>query len=180
MLTLPDVVNSAKDDSSDHITRVSSWLMPRFYGRDTTVYVSNITFSNQRFSNCNPTVNAEFVKLTLVSFCGNMVFKMNIHFCCHLCCSSAVIFRNNPSQCTTISVSAYFRPFFLFADVVFPWFVYADITLETVAALDIPKNVQFLSQMLQLNAHQRSVLFQNRISLPFSNSFARTIIRHNH
>jgi hypothetical protein len=37
-------------------------------------------------------------------------------------------------------VTADFRPVFLFADVVFPWFVYADITLETVA-LDTPNNV---------------------------------------
>jgi hypothetical protein len=53
--------------------------------------------------------------------------------------------------------------------------VYADITVETVA-LDAPNNVTVLSQMLQLNTHQRSVLFQNRTSLPFSDSFTRTII----
>jgi hypothetical protein len=51
--------------------------------------------------------------------------------------------------------------------------VYAYITLETVA-LDTPNNLQFLSQMLQLNTHQRSVRFQNPISLPFSHSFTRT------
>jgi hypothetical protein len=33
-----------------------------------------ITFSNQRFSNCSPTVDAGFVKLTSDSFCGNRVF----------------------------------------------------------------------------------------------------------
>jgi hypothetical protein len=47
----------------------------------------SITFSNQRFSNCSPTVDVGFVKLTSDSFCGNRVFKMNIQFCCHLCCS---------------------------------------------------------------------------------------------
>jgi hypothetical protein len=38
---------------------------------------------------------------------------------------------------------------------------------------------QFLSQMLQLNSHQQSVLFQNQTSLPFSDSFTRTVIQHN-
>jgi hypothetical protein len=44
--------------------------------------------------------------------------------------------------------------------------MYDDITLETVA-VDTPNNVAVLSQMLQLNPYQRSVLFQNRTSLPF-------------
>jgi hypothetical protein len=39
---------------------------------------------------------------------------------------------------------------------------------------------QFLSQMLQLNAYQRSVLFQNRKSLPFFDSFTRSVTQHNH
>jgi hypothetical protein len=38
------------------------------------------------------------------------------------------------------SVTVDFYLLFCFADVVFPWFVYADITLETVA-LDTPNNV---------------------------------------
>jgi hypothetical protein len=63
----------------------------------------SITLSNQRFSNRCPTVNVGFVKLASDSFCGNMVLKMNIRFCCHLCCSSSLIFRNNPSHCTRIS-----------------------------------------------------------------------------
>jgi hypothetical protein len=41
---LPDVGNSMKDDSSDHITSVSSCLMSRFYGRDTIVYASEYDF----------------------------------------------------------------------------------------------------------------------------------------
>jgi hypothetical protein len=39
---------------------------------------------------------------------------------------------------------------------------------------------QFLSEMFQLNAHQPSVLFQNRTSLPFSDSFTQTVIQHKH
>jgi hypothetical protein len=57
----------------------------------------SITFSNQRLSKCSPTTDVGFVKL-----CGNRAFKMNIQFCCHLCCSTCAIFRNSP-QCTTIS-----------------------------------------------------------------------------
>jgi hypothetical protein len=59
----------------------------------------SITLSNQRFSNCSPIVDVGFVKLKLATLCGNRVFKMNINFCCPLCCSS----RNSPPQCTTIS-----------------------------------------------------------------------------
>jgi hypothetical protein len=55
--------------------------------------------------------------------------------------------------------------------------VYADITLEA-GALDIPNNVQFFSQMPQLNTHQRSIL--NQTSLPFSSSFTWTVTQHNH
>jgi hypothetical protein len=59
------------------------------------------------------------------------------------------------------------QPLSVIADVVFPWFVHADIIFETVA-LNTLIMWQFLSQMLQLNVHQWSVLFQNRTSLPFS------------
>jgi hypothetical protein len=34
---------------------------------------------------------------------------------------------------------------------------------------------QFLSQMLQLNTHQQSALFQNQTSLQFSDSLTRTV-----
>jgi hypothetical protein len=53
----------------------------------------SITFSNQRFSNCSPTVDVGSVNLTSDSSCRNRVFKMNIQFCRHLCCSSSVIFE---------------------------------------------------------------------------------------
>jgi hypothetical protein len=100
-----------------------------------------IIISNQRFSNCSPTVDVGFVKLTSDSFCGNRAFKMNIQFCSHLCCNSSVNFETillNAQR--SLSVNFDFRSLFLFADVVFPWFMYADITLETVA-LDTPNNV---------------------------------------
>jgi hypothetical protein len=40
--------------------------------------------------------------------------------------------------------------------------------------------VAVLSQMLQLNAHQPSVVFQNRTRLPSSASFTRTLSQCNH
>jgi hypothetical protein len=58
---------------------------------------------------------------------------------------------------------------FLFA--VFPLFICA---LETVA-LDTPNDVQFLSQMLQVNVHQGSVAYQNWTTLHFSDSFTQTV-----
>jgi hypothetical protein len=57
-------------------------------------------------------------------FCGNRVFKMNIEFCCHLCCSS-LWFSENVRQ--PLSLSFGFWPLFLSADDVFPWLVYAII-----------------------------------------------------
>jgi hypothetical protein len=84
--------------------RISSCLMSRFYGRDTIVYASEHYFHKRRFSSCSPTVDVEFLKLTLDSLCENRVLEMNEYqFFCHLCCSSCVIVRNNPSQCTMIS-----------------------------------------------------------------------------
>jgi hypothetical protein len=94
--------------------------MSRFYGRE--VY--------------------QFVMLTSDSFCGNRAFEMNVQFCCLVTCSAVILWfvRNNP-QCTTISFChCWFSPLYPFVDVVFPWFVYADIISETVA-LDTPNNV---------------------------------------
>jgi hypothetical protein len=102
-----------------------------------------ITFSNQRFSSCSPTVDLGFVKLTSDSFCGNRVFKLNIQFCCPVTCAAVfqrffeTIFIN---IWRPLSANVDFRPLFLFADIVFPWFVYADITLQTVT-LDTPNTV---------------------------------------
>jgi hypothetical protein len=39
---------------------------------------------------------------------------------------------------------------------------------------------QFLSQMIELNEHQVSVLFQKQTSLLFSESFTRILTQHSH
>jgi hypothetical protein len=102
----------------------------------------SITFSNQRFSNLSPTVDVGFVKLTLVSFYGNRLLEISIQFCCLVTCVAVVEWfrETNLSVRWLLSVSADFRPLLLFADVIFPWFIYANITYETVA-LDTPNNV---------------------------------------
>jgi hypothetical protein len=54
----------------------------------------------------------------------------------------------------------------------------ASITLETVAFNTLIMQ-QFLSQMLKLNVHQQSVLFQNWTRLLFSSSLTWTVTHHN-
>ncbi len=49
-----------------------------------------------------------FVKFSVVGFCGNRVFKMNIAGLLSLCCSSSVLFGHNPS-CVRQSLSFTFR-----------------------------------------------------------------------
>jgi hypothetical protein len=117
----------------DHIT----CAFPIVWCPSFMVVIPLFTHLRITFSNCSPTVDVGFVKLTS----ENMFFKMNIQFCCHLCCSSSVIFRNNPSNVwRSLSVTVDFHLLFLYADVFFPWFMSANITLETVA-LDTPNNV---------------------------------------
>jgi hypothetical protein len=132
----------------------------------------SITFSNQRCGSCSPTVD---VGLWSSRHVGHFLWKQDLQYeysvllSCHLYCRSSVIFRNNPSQCTRIPLrQCWLSPIVPLPDVVFPWFVYADVTLKTVA-LDTPNNVADYSQMLHLNSHQISVLFQNRTSHYFKN-----------
>jgi hypothetical protein len=102
----------------------------------------SITFINQRFSSCSPTVDVGFVKLTLDSFFRNKVFTMNIQFYCPVTCAAVVgTFRNSPSLCATISLcQCWFSPTVPLRWCWRPIIRVADITLETVA-LDTPNNV---------------------------------------
>jgi hypothetical protein len=163
--------NSMKEDSSNITHAFPVAWCPGFMVMTPLFTHLSITFSNQRFSNCCPTVNVAFVKLTSFSFCGNRVFKMNIQFCC----SRSVIFETIFLSVRWSPVIVDSCPLFLFADAGFP-FVYADIISETVT-LDTPNT---LLQMLQVNVHQGSVLFQNQSSPPFTDSFTWTITQHNH
>jgi hypothetical protein len=75
---------------------------------------------------------------------GNSVFKMNIQFCCPVTCAAVFLWpffeTVLPNVRRSLSVQADFHPLFVFGDLVFPWSVYADITLETVA-LDSPNSL---------------------------------------
>jgi hypothetical protein len=126
-----------KDDSSDHIMRVFPVAsFPGFMVVTPSFSHLSISFRNQRFSNYSftATMDIGFVKLTSDSFVETRFSnEYSVLLFSYVCCGISVIFRNNPSQCTTFySVNVDFRRLFLFADV-FPWFVYADITLESVA-----------------------------------------------
>jgi hypothetical protein len=104
----------------------------------------SVIISNQRFSKCSPNMNVGFVKFMFDSFCWNRVFKTEQYsVLLSPVPQQFQFFWNNPSQCTMIYLSfcqRWFPPLFLFADAVFPWFVYADINLET-ATLSTPNNV---------------------------------------
>jgi hypothetical protein len=100
----------------------------------------SITSSNKRFSNYSPTVAVGFVNFTSDTSCGNRFVGINIQFRCHLCFSMWFFETILLNVRRSLSVNVNFRPLFLFADVLFPWFMYADITLETVT-LDTPNNV---------------------------------------
>jgi hypothetical protein len=152
--------------SSAHTTRAFpiTWF-PGFKAITSSFTHVSITFSNQSVTNCSKaesTVDAGFVKLMLQRLCGNWAFRMNRVFRSVATWTPAVLksFETSLSQCTTISFcQCRFRPPFPFAVVAIPRFVYAGITLDTVA-LNRSRNVAVLSQMLQLNAHQRYALFQ--------------------
>jgi hypothetical protein len=81
-------------------------------------------------------MEVRFVKLTSDSLCEN---GLQDEYSVLL---SLVIFQNNPSQCTSLSLSLNvdFCPLLLFPGTAFPSFMYANITLETVT-LDSPNNV---------------------------------------
>jgi hypothetical protein len=100
----------------------------------------SITFINQRFRYCRPNVDIGSVKLTLDSFCGNRIFEMNISSA--VPCTAVVVWFFvtvvlNVWRSHSVKV---FRSLFLFVDVVFPWFSYTDMTLETVV-VDTRNNV---------------------------------------
>jgi hypothetical protein len=56
--------------------------------------------------------------------------------------------------------------------------MYSVITLES-AALDTTIKWPFWLHMLQLNAHQRSVPFENLTSLPVCSTFIWSVTKHN-
>jgi hypothetical protein len=138
-----------------------------------------ITFSNQRFSNCSPTVMLDLWSshqtVFLETGSSGWIFGSAVT------CAEVVLWfletiLLNVQRSLSVNVDS--CPLFLFNDDVFPWFMYdGDIILETVI-LNTPNNtVVFVTHA---PAHQWSVLFTNWTSLPFSNFFTQTVTQHNH
>ena len=130
----------------------------------------SIVLSTQRFSNCSSTVDVGFVKLSLDCFCVNRVFKMNNEFSCHLCRSSSVTFKHHPLQHMAIP----FTQFRFSATIPLSWWCLPMIC----TCYHNPANWCSL-QLLQLNVHQQSVLFENLTSLPICSTFIQTVTKHN-
>jgi hypothetical protein len=82
-------------------------------------------------------------------------------------CSSIVVwfFETVRLMCDGLFLSMLiFAPLLLFVDVVFPWFVYANITSETVA-LDTPNSVKvFVNDAPAKRATTIYILYRNRRS----------------
>jgi hypothetical protein len=75
----------------------------------------------------------------------------------------------------SLCVSVDFHLLFLFADVVFQWFIYADITVT----LDTPNLAIFVTDTPVKHAPTICPV-SKQTSLPFSDSFAQTVAQHNH
>ena len=129
-----------KDDSFDH-----------FQSSDVSVLRSShhlfhlsALFSVISCNNFSSSMYVGSLKLLLDYFCGNRVFRWVLSSAVTFAAVvlwflDAILFIAQQS----LSLSSSFQPLFLLADDVFPWFVYAIITLET-AALDTPKEVVVL------------------------------------
>jgi hypothetical protein len=98
------------------------------------------TFSKQKLSNWSSIVVDGFAETHSQSFWGNSIWEMNIQMCCHLCRSSCDFSKQSCTMYVIYFANVDFRRLLLFADVIFTWFLYADITLEN-DALDTPDNV---------------------------------------
>ena len=104
----------------------------------------SVVFSNQRFSNCSSTMDGGFVTLLSDCFYGNglkMKLSSAVTFAAVLLWFVVTILFN---IWQSLSLSFCFRPLFLLADDVLPWFVYDIITLET-DALDAPNSDCFIT-----------------------------------
>ena len=68
-------------------------IYPGFMIITPSLLLFSIVFSNQWFSNCSSTTDVGFVQPLSHCFCGKRVFRINIEFCCHLCCSGHTIVK---------------------------------------------------------------------------------------
>jgi len=138
----------------------------------------SVAYSNQRFSNCNSTVDVGFLSSCRTAFVeiGSLrwVSSSAVTF------AAEILYLVGTTLCNvqrSLSLSSSFRPLFFSADGVLPLSMCVVITLGT-AALVTPNEVAVWLQMLQLKALQQSVLFENLNSLPFGSTFTRSVPKH--
>jgi hypothetical protein len=144
--------------NSPYHTWISNCLMSRFIVMMLLFMHLSTTFITLRFSNCSPTMDVRFVKLTVGTFCGNQdsrIFRSAVTYA-----ASAVWFFK------TILLDVWQSPLPRYC-----------LPMIRVCQHDL-RNCSWyiqLPQMFQLNAHQRSVLFQNQTSLPVSDALTQTV-----
>jgi hypothetical protein len=135
----PRVKSSWCRERCDHITRVSTCLMTWHRRLRIWALLSVI----RGLANAALPLVLDLWTSTSGIVCGNRVFKMNIQFCCPVTYAAVIMWFFETilrKAGRSLSVNVDFRSLLLFADVVFPWFVYVNIALETVA-LDTPSNM---------------------------------------
>ena len=135
---------------------ISNHQVAGFCDHHTIFFTFSVVFSNQGFQlqlylGC--WICEALVRLLLWKQSSRWILSSGGH----LCCSTSMIYKHNPLQCTALIFG--FLPLFLLADDVFPWFVHATLTLET-AALDTTNQVTVSLRIHQQNVHQQSVLFE--------------------
>jgi hypothetical protein len=123
------------------ITRAFPLVISRFYVVTPSFTHLSITFSYQKSSNCSPTMDVGFWSSHRTVFveigCSRWI---HIQFCYSVTRAAVIMWFFETALLNvlrSLSVNFDFHSLFLFAAVIFPWFVYAGITLETVA-LDTP------------------------------------------
>jgi len=127
------------------ILHISNHQTSRFYIHHTTFLPFSTVSSNRKFSNCRSTIDVRLVKLSSERFCGNRgssrwTLNCTVTFATvGIWFLDTILFNVRRSH----SLSFRFWTLFLLADDVFPWFVYAVITLET-GAMDTPNKVAIL------------------------------------
>ena len=121
-----------------------------------------------------------FQLLSLFSIIRGLALPWMLHLwsSCQTFCGNTSSRWILTSVVTFAAVLLQFTDTILLADDVLPWYVYVTITLE-IAALDTPNKVTVLLQMLLLNTHQQSALFENLRRLPFCSTYRQTVTEHN-
>ncbi len=101
-------------------------------------------------------MDVDFVKFSVVSFCGNRIFMVNIEVCCHF---AAVVLSCLDTMLLSVwwflSFTFSFQALFFFADcwLVLPFFLYEVIIVNTVVF-----KTQNNWAVKQLNSHLTSVI----------------------